>query len=155
MKIEMKAFLPTFVFGIIYGMHHFLKSFIVWWAHFSLDSVSDVVVLIWFSNQVSAVIDWVLLFIVLIVMYYVGKKLDLKANLKWIIISMLVGCFTGYFIVRLVSMPLFFIIAQQEISPNLAVNYLVGNLYTSLETTSSLFLTSFTAIAVAHLRKTG
>jgi len=155
MKIERKSFLYVFVFGVIYGIHHSAKSLITWWAHFSLDSAGDVVMLILFLNQVSVVIGWVLLFIVLIVMYYVGKKLDLKANLESIVISMLAGGFVGYFLAQLVSMPLFFVIAQHEISLNLAVDCLVGGLYTSLGTTSPLFFTSFTAIAIAHLRKTG
>lgn len=143
-----------FIFGIIYGILYSLKSLITWWA-VRTHPPEDVVTIFMFLNLASIVIGWILLFIVLIVMYYVGKKLDLKANLKLIIISMLVGGFIGYFLVRLVSMPLFFIIVQREISLNIAVVYLVGDLFMSLGSMSFLFFTSFTAIAIAHIRKTG
>lgn len=155
-NIERKAFLSVFIFGIISGIHYSLKSLIVFSWIYSPDlTTSDVATLVPFLNQVSVVIGWILLLIVLIVMYYVGKKLDLKANLKSITISMLIGGFIGYFLVRLVSTPIFFMVLQHEISLNLAVDYLVDILYTSLVTTSSLFFASFTATATAHLRKTG
>jgi len=153
MKIERKVFLYMFVFGIIYRIHHFLTSLIPRWA-ISLDlSSSDMMTIIMFLNQVSYAIRWGLLFIVLIVMYYGGKKLDLKANLKSIVISMLVGGFIGCFLVGSVYMPLFFRITQHKIGLDLTVDYLVGNLYTSLETTSFLFFASLTAVAISHLRK--
>ena len=156
MKIEKTAFLSVFIFGIIYGIHYSLKSLIVFsWIYSSDLTTNDVATLVPFLNQVSAVIGWILLLIVLIVMYYIGKKLDLKANLKSIAISMLLGGFIGYFLVRLVSIPIFFMILQHELSLNLAVDYLGGILYTSLGTTSSLFFASFTATATAHLRKAG
>ena len=87
-------------------------------------------------------------------MYYAGKKLDLKVNLRSIIISVLVAGFIGYFLVRLVSMPLFFMIVEREIGVDFAVAYLVGDLHASLEMASNLFFAAFTALAIAHIRKT-
>ena len=106
-----------------------------------------------FLSQVSEVTKWILLFVVLVVMYYVGKKLDVEEHLKSIIVSMLIGGFIGYFLVELVSLPIYFTISQTEVPLKLVVESIAGVFYTSLETTSSLFFASFTAIAIAQLKK--
>ena len=142
-----------FVFGIVYGIYYSLPSLIIQWL-IRTHSVADWTMLIWFWGVALTLIRWGLLFIVLIVMYYAGKKLDLKVNLRSIIISAFVAGFIGYFLVRLVSMPLFFMIVEREIGVDFAVAYLVGDLHASLEMASNLFFAAFTALAIAHIRKT-
>ena len=153
MKIEKKAFLYMFVFGIVHGIYLSLPFLLITWL-IRTQPIIDLTTKMMFWSLVSIFINWILLLIVLIVMYNVGKELNLKVNLKSIVVSMLVGGFIGFYIVRLVSMPLFFIIGGDEITLNYAVSHFLGDLNSSLVITTSLFFEGFAAVTIAHLRKT-
>ena len=91
-----------------------------------------------YSNILSLIIFIINPISVLIGFYYLGKKLDLKSNLKSVIIRLLIGAYLGQFfaitIVNLFSFSWTF--------------YLINILSTLF---LAIFFPAFTALAIAYL----
>ncbi len=86
---------------------------------------------------------------VLIGFYYLGKKLDLKSNLKPVIVRLLIGAYLGQFI----SFTLLYLIGIYFIEGYSFywLSYLSSILSVSF---LGVFFASFTALAIAHLKQT-
>ena len=86
-------------------------------------------------------------FLVFVVFYLVGRKINLKANLSRSILSLIVGGFVGNFI-GFISVTLIMNPDRPEL--------LTGAVFTGLNPHGSflqIFFVAFTALAIAHLRK--
>ena len=136
----------SFALGIVGGSRTFLA--------FSLKDKLGL------SNEVRAfymavvgligfVINPVLVFIGI---YLIGRKIDLKANLTSIIVRLLVGAYVGnlfgHIVAPLVGSPL---LHELEIPLFITSSFLLGLFSISI---LHLFFVAFTALSIAHIRRT-
>ena len=88
-------------------------------------------------------------FFVLIGFYYLGKKLDLKSNLKSLIIRLLIGAYLGqFFSITILNLVEIYFIKEftfywlSYLSSILSVSFL------------GVFFAAFTALAIAYIKQT-
>lgn len=93
------------------------------------------------------------LFIVFIVMYFIGKKLNLKTELKSVIFSLilgsLIGCYVGNFILMFFFSTMF---SLSELFENIS-NFIAMLIIIGICGILPIFFVSFTALAIAYFRR--
>ena len=92
--------------------------------------------------QISVISSLITPLLVFIPYYLIGKKFDLRSNLKWSIISLLTGAYLGYFLSANIEIPLIGFVPYWErvIESIISLQFL----YT--------FSIAFSALAIAYFK---
>lgn len=84
---------------------------------------------------------------VLVGFYYLGKKFDLKSNLKWVIIRLLIGAYLGqFFAITVVNLIGIYFINGFSFYWTSYLSNILSTLFLAI------FFSAFTALAIAYLR---
>ncbi len=94
------------------------------------------------------------LFIVFIVMYFIGKKLNLKKELKSVIFSLILGSLIGFYVGIFILMFFFSMMfsSLSELFENIS-NFIPMLIIIGICGILPLFFVSFTALAIAYFRR--
>ena len=132
---QRRSLLRIFIIIIIVG---FLEAFLVYsqpFVPFIIGNIQDMQI---YRNILSLIIFIINPISVLIGFYYLGKKLDLKSNLKSIIIRLLIGAYLGqFFAITIVNLFSF------------SWTFYLSNILSTLFL--AIFFPAFTALAIAYL----
>jgi hypothetical protein len=140
---------PIFRIFIMIMIIEFVATFLGYsrmFLPFTLDNVQYFTIYHFIISIITFIINPIS---VLIGFYYLGKKLDLKSNLKPVIVRLLIGAYLGQFI----SFTLLYLIGIYLIEGYSFywLSYLSSILSVSF---LGLFFAAFTALAIAHLKQT-
>jgi hypothetical protein len=130
-----RSLLGIFIVAMIIELVVTFLSYSRMFLPFSLENLQDFTIYHTIISMVTFIINPIL---VLIGFYNMGKKFDLKSNLKPIIVRLLIGAYLGQFI--FIEEYTFYWLSY--LSSLLSVSFL------------GVFFASFTALAMAHLKQT-
>ena len=141
-----RSLLGIFIVAMIIELVVTFLSYSRMFLPFSLENLQDFTIYHTIISMVTFIINPIL---VLIGFYNMGKKFDLKSNLKPIIVRLLIGAYLGQFI-SFTLLHLIGIIFIEEYT-FYWLSYLSSLLSVSF---LGVFFSSFTALAMAHLKQT-
>ena len=122
----------------------FVETFLIYsepLAPFTVVNIQDMQL---YSNILSLIIFFINPVSVLIGFYYLGKKLDLKSNLKSVIIRLLIGAYLGQFL----AITLLHLVGLYTFYWNFYLSSILSTLFLGI------FFPAFTALAIAYLKHT-
>ena len=143
MKIVKIVMIPALIFGVVGGLLTLLPEVI-----FTTPHTPQILMLL---NTLLSVVSWLWLAAKFVIMYYIGKKLDLRSSLRPIIVSILLGGWIGYYVTIVAMLPLILFGATYT-SPYFELAYLMWNIYTAVGYAISQFFGNFTPIAIAYVK---
>jgi hypothetical protein len=141
-RLIFRIFIMIMIVGFVEAFLIFSRTFLT----FTLYNFQDFTIYHFIISIISFIINPIY---VLIGFYYLGKKLDLKSNLKPVIVSLLVGAYLGQFFgITIPQLVGIYFIREFNF-------YWLSYLSTILSVLFlGIFFPAFTALAIAHLKQT-
>lgn len=150
MRIVKVVMVPALIFGVVEGLFRILPELLPkrWMVETTPQAHAQMLMIFY---NVLRVVGWIWLAAKFVIMYRVGKKVDLRSNIKPTIVSLLLGGWIGYYVTVVAALPLTLLGATYT-SPYFELTYILWNIYYAVWYAISLFLGSFTPMAIAYLK---